>query len=63
MLIVNTLKVKLNSQKTMNAMWLVTTIKAILKKPIQKFEKPILLFKRTQEATVSNRKILAAIKM
>ena len=60
MLIANTLKGNLNSQKSMNASWLVTTIKAILKTPIQKFEKPILSFRRTHEAAVSNSKILAA---
>ena len=37
MLIANTLKVKLNSQKTTDALWIVTTIKAILKTPTQKF--------------------------
>ena len=41
---------------------MVTTIKAILKTPIQKFEKPIFSFRRTHEAAVSNRKILAAFK-
>ena len=62
MLIPNTLKVNLNSQKTTNASWVVTTIKAILKMPIQKFEKPILSFSRTHESAVRNSKILAAIK-
>ena len=37
-----------------------TTIKAIMKTPIQKFEKPIFSFKRTHEAEVRNGKILAA---
>ena len=46
MIIANTLKVNLISQKTTNTSWLVTTIKAILKTPIQKFEKPIFSFKR-----------------
>ena len=41
---------------------MITTIKAILKAPIQKFEKPIFLFRRTHEAAVSNIKILAAFK-
>ena len=63
MLIANTLRVKLNSQKTTNTLWLVTTIKAILRTPIQKFEKAILLFRRTHESAVRNRKILAAIKI
>ena len=58
----NTLKVKLNSQKTTNASWIVITIKAILNTPIQKFEKPIFLFRRTHEAAVRNSKILTAIK-
>ena len=40
MLIENTLKGKLNSQNSTNASWLVTTIKATLKIPIQKFEQP-----------------------
>ena len=43
-------------------MWLVTTIKAILKTPIQKPEKPIFSFRRTHEAAVRYRKILAAFK-
>ena len=62
MLIANTLKVKLNSQETTNASWIVTTIKAILKTPIQKFESSIFYFKRTHEAAVRNSKILAEIK-
>ena len=62
MLIANTLKGKLNSQQSTNASWLVTTIKAILKIPIRKFEKPIFSFKRTHEAEVRNSKILAAFK-
>ena len=41
-------------------MWLVTTIKAILKTPIQKFEKTIFSFRRTHKAAVRNSKILAA---
>ena len=41
MLTENTVKGKLNSQHSTNAPWLVTTIKATLKTPIQKFEKPI----------------------
>ena len=39
--IANTLKGKLNSQQKTNVSWLVTTIKAILKTPIQKFKKRI----------------------
>ena len=62
MLIANTLKGKPNSQQSTNASWLVTTIKAALKTPIKKFEKPILLFSRTHEAAVRNRKIRAAFK-
>ena len=62
MLIANTLKGNLNSQQTTNASWLVTTIKAILKTPIQKFEKLILSFRRTDDAAVSNSIIIAAFK-
>ena len=62
MLIANTFKVNLNSQKTTTASWIVKTIKAITKTPIQKFEKPILLFRRTHEAAVRSIKILVAIK-
>ena len=58
MLISNTIKGKLNIQQSTNASWLVTTIKATLKIPIQKFENPIFLFKRTHEAAVRNSKIL-----
>ena len=45
-LIANTLKGKLNSQQTTNASWMVTTTKAILKTPIRKFVKPILLLRK-----------------
>ena len=62
MLIANTLKGKLNSQQSTNSSCLVTTIKATLKIPIQKFEKPIFSVKRTHEAAVRNSKILAAFK-
>ena len=62
MLIANTLKCKLNSQQSTNASWLVTTIKVTLKIPIQKFENPILSFKRTHEASVRNSKILTESK-
>ena len=37
-----------------------TRIKAILKKPIHKFENPIFWFRSTHEASVRNIKILAA---
>ena len=62
MLLENTLKGKLNSKHKTKISWLVTTIKAILKTPINKYEKPIFLFRRTHEAAVRNRKILAAFK-
>ena len=61
-LIANTLKGKLNSQQKINLSWIVTTIKTILKTPIQKSEKPIFSLRRTHEAVVSNSKILAAFK-
>ena len=60
MLIANILKGKMNSQQLMNASWIVTTIKAILKEPIEIFENTIFLFRRTHEAAVRNIKILAA---
>ena len=62
MLIANTLKGKSKSQQLTNTLWLVTTIKATLKIPIQKLEKPIFSFKRTHESAVRNSKILAALK-
>ena len=62
MLIVNTLKGKINSQQSTNASWLVTTIKSTLKTPIQNFGKPIFSFKRTHEVAVRNIKILVAFK-
>ena len=62
MITANSRKCKLNSQQSTNASWLVITIKATLKIPIQKFEKPIFSFKRTHEAAVRNIKILAAFK-
>ena len=60
--IANTLKGKMNSQHKTNPSWLVKRIKAILNTPIQKFEKFIFSFRRTQETAVRNSKILAAIK-
>ena len=60
-IIENTLKCKPKSQQTTSTSWLVTNIKAIMTTPIQKFEKPIFLFRRTHEAAVRNRKILAAL--
>ena len=62
MLTSNTLKGKMNIQHMTNLSWLVTNIKAILKTPIHKFENPIFLFRRTYEAAVRNRKILAALR-
>ena len=56
----NTLKFRLNSQQNTKASELVTRIKAILKTPIQKFEKPAFLFRRTHEAAINNSKILVA---
>ena len=55
--IADTLKGELNSQKKTNTSWPVTTIKAILKTPIQKLEKPIFSFRRTNEAEFRNIKI------
>ena len=62
MLIANTLKYKMKSQQTTNALWPVTTIKAILNTPIQKFVNPILLFRITHKSAFRNRKIIAAFK-
>ena len=58
----NTLKVNLNSQQTTNTLWLVTTIKAILKTTIHQFEKPVFYFRITHEAAVRNSKILVSLK-
>ena len=55
------LKVKLNKQHNTTTSWLVTTIKEILKTPIQKLDKTIFLFKRTNKTAASNIKILAAL--
>ena len=60
MYIADTLKGKLNIKHKSNTSWLVTTIKEILKTPIQKLEKLIFLLKRTNEAAVRNNKILTA---
>ena len=62
MLIANTLKCKLNSQQSTKASWLVTKIKAIPKKPIQRSEEPIFLLRRTHETEVRNRKILTEFR-
>ena len=62
LIIASTLKDKLNSQHTTKASWLVTTIKAILKMPIKKFENTIFSFRRTHEAAVRNIKILVSFK-
>ena len=56
----DTLKNNLKRQQKTNTSWLVTTIKSILKKPLQKLENPIFSFKRTNKTAVSNSKILAA---
>ena len=61
-LIANTLKGNINIQQSKKSSWLVTTIKATLKTPIHKFEKPILSFRRTHEAAVRNSKILESFK-
>ena len=62
MLISNNIKVNLNIQQLTNTSCLVTKIKATLKTPIKKLEKPIFLFRRTHGAAVRNSKILAAFK-
>ena len=62
MIITNTLKGKLNSQQNTNTSWIVTTIKAILKTPIKKFENLIFSFRITHETAIRNRKILASFK-
>ena len=58
--IAGTLNGKINSKNNPNTSWLVTTIKAILKTPIQKLEIPIFSLNRTNKAAFRNRKILAA---
>ena len=45
-----------------HGVWINTINTAILKTPVQKFEKAIFLFRRTHEAAVRENKILAAIK-
>ena len=62
MIIANTIKVKLKSQQTTNASWIVTMIKSILNTTIHRLEKPIFSFRLKYEAAVWNSKILAAIK-
>ena len=57
------LKVNLNKQKNANTSWLVTTIKELLKTPIQKLDKPILLFKRTNDASSMSSKVLEALNV
>ena len=61
-LIANTLKGKLKSQHSTDASWLVTTIKATLKTPVQKSKNPIFLFRRTHQVAVRNSKIFAAFR-
>ena len=61
-IIANTLKGNLKSQQKTNTSWLVTTIKAILKTLIHKFQKPIFSFRRTHEVSVRNSKTIAAFK-
>ena len=58
--IANTLKGHLNSQQKTNALWLVTTIKAILNTPIKIFVNPIFLFRKTHEAAFRTSTILPA---
>ena len=52
------LKVNINRQQKTNTSWLVTKTKVILKTPIQKLDKPIFSFKRTNKAAARNNKIL-----
>ena len=56
----NILNGKLNRKKKTKSSWLVTTIKQILKMPIQKFDKSIFWFKIKNKAAARNRKLLAA---
>ena len=48
----------MDSQQKTNAPCIVTTIKAILKTPIQIFYNLVFLFRRTHEAAVRNKKII-----
>ena len=50
----------MNSQQKTNALWLVTTIKAILNTPIKIFVNPIFLFRKTHEEAFSTITILPA---
>ena len=60
MYLANILKGKLNRQKTTNTSFLVTTIKEIIKTPIQKMDKPIFSLKIKNDAASRNRKIILA---
>ena len=50
-----------STKKKKKTSWLVTTIKQILKIPIQKFDIPVFSFKRTNKAAARNRKLLAVL--
>ena len=58
MYISDTLKGKLSRQQKTNTLWLVRTNKGILKTRTHKLEKPIFLFKITNEAAVRNSKTI-----
>ena len=55
----NILKGNINRQKNTNTSWLVKKIKEMMKTPIQKLDKPIFSFKRTNEAASRNIKIIS----
>ena len=56
----NIFKGSINRKQKTKTSWLVITIKQILKIPIQKLDKPIFSFKRTNNAAARNSKLLAA---
>ena len=55
----NIFKNKLKRKQNKNTSWLITTIKKTPKTPIQKLDKPIFSFKRTNEAASRNIKIIS----
>ena len=54
-----TIKVNLDNQKKLQTLWLVTTLKQLIRTSISKLRPPLFSFKLTKEAALQNRKILA----
>ena len=53
------LKGKIDGKKKSHALWIVTTIKNIIRKPVKEIVIPVFTFKQTQEAVFQNSNLLS----